>query len=89
MAHVDPEAIADAEQIFLARKLREARRVEDFLTDAGVDYFVEVEAYARSFLFGTIRHGAAFYVASGIAADCRRRLVDAGFGRGVIREEPP
>ena len=47
MTH-DPESIADAEQIFLARKLREAREVEELLTDAGINYSVEVEAYARS-----------------------------------------
>ena len=84
---VDPDAIADAEQIFLARNLREAREVENLLTQAGFDYAVEVEAYARSFLFGTIRYGAAFYVAGAQAAGCRQRLIDAGFGRGVVEEE--
>ena len=84
---VDPEAIPDAEQIFLARKLREAQDVENLLTHAGIEYAIEVEAYARSFLFGTIRYGAAFYVASAKAPDCRRRLLDAGFGRGIVEEE--
>ncbi len=84
---IDPDAIPDAEQIFLARKLREARDVEHLLTQAGIDYAIEVEAYARSFLFGTIRYGAAFYVASAHAADTRRRLLDAGFGRGIIEED--
>ena len=84
---LDPEAIPDAEQIFLARKLREAREVENLLTEAGIDYAVEVEAYARSFLFGSIRYGAAFYVASTEAANCRQRLLHAGFERGIVEEE--
>lgn len=84
MTDADPESIADAEQIFLARKLREARQVEEFLTNAGIDFSIEVEAYARSLLFGTIRYGAAFYVTSAAAAECRRRLREAGFARGVI-----
>jgi hypothetical protein len=87
MAQVDPDAIPDAEQIFLARRLREARAVDDLLTHAGIDFAVEVEAYARSFLFGSIRHGAAFYVAGAEAADCRRRLREAGFGRGVVGDD--
>jgi hypothetical protein len=83
MTH-DPESIADAEQIFLGRKLREARQVEELLTDADIDYSVEVEAYARSLLFGTIRYGAAFYVTSAAAAECRHRLREARLARGVV-----
>jgi hypothetical protein len=85
MVH-DPDSIVDAEQIFLARNLREAQKVEEFLTDAGIDYNVEVEAYSRGFLFGTIRYGAAFYVTSAAAAECRQRLRETGFARGVVEE---
>jgi hypothetical protein len=85
MAH-EPDSIVDAQQVFLARKLGEARQVEEFLAEAGIDYNVEVEAYSRSLLFGTIRYGAAFYVTSAVAAECRQRLREAGFERGVVQE---
>ena len=88
MAHVAPEDLPDLERIFIARTLRQARKVEALLTDAGVDYAVQVEPYGRSLLFGTIRHGAAFYVAAAHAAHCRERLVAAGFGRGVVESDP-
>jgi hypothetical protein len=87
MGRVDADSIADAVQIFLARQLREAQEVEDLLTEDGIDYAVEVEAYARSFLFGSIRYGAAFYVDGFIAAACRQRLAAAGFHRGIVEEE--
>jgi hypothetical protein len=86
MADDDPTPIADAEQVFLARTLREARQVEELLRDAGIDYDVEVEPYSRSLLFGTIRYGAAFYVASAAAVASRQRLREAGLARGVIEE---
>ena len=88
MAHVELEDLEDPERVFIARTLRQARRVETLLTGAGVDYTVQVEPYGRSLLFGTIRHGAAFYVAAAQAAHCRKRLAEAGFGRGVV-ESPP
>lgn len=88
MAHVDPEDLQDRERIFIARTLRQARKVEALLTDAGIDYAVQVEPYGRSLLFGTIRHGAAFYVTAAHAAQCRERLVGAGFGKGVIESDP-
>lgn len=80
----DPDTLQNGERIYLARRLREAQAVEEFLTRAGVDYVVEVEAYSRSFLFGSVRHGAAFYVEAEYASDCRRRLVEGGFTRGLV-----
>jgi hypothetical protein len=88
VAHVEPEELRDQERIFIARTLRQAQRVEALLTEAGVDYAVQVEPYGRSFLFGTIRHGAAFYVAAAQAAHCRERLIAAGYGKGVVEGEP-
>lgn len=87
MAHVEHDDLAEAEQVYLARRLREAQQVEAFLTEAGVDYAVQVEAYARSFLFGSVRQGAAFYVDASIAPACRERLLAGGFGRGIVEVE--
>src|SRR5690606_29485979 len=56
MALVDPEALRDPTSVALAATLRLAQRIEALLTEAGVDYVVQVEMYGRSFLFGTPRH---------------------------------
>jgi hypothetical protein len=88
VAHVEPEDLQHLERIFIASTLRQARKTEELLTEAGVDYVVQVEPYSRSILFGTIRHGAAFYVAATYAAHCRDRLIGAGFGKGVVESDP-
>jgi hypothetical protein len=88
MAHVEPEDLQDLERVFIARTLRQARKVEDLLTEAGIDYAVQVEPYGRSLLFGTIRHGAAFYVAAAQGTHCRDLLIRAGFGKGVVERDP-
>jgi hypothetical protein len=87
VAHVDPEDLPDLERIFIARTIRQARKAEELLTATGVDYVVQVEPYGRSLLFGTIRHGAAFYVAAAQAPHCRERLIGAGFGKGVVASD--
>ena len=86
MARIEAEELRDPELIFISGSLRMARRVEDWLTTAGVDYVVQVEPIGRSILFRTLRMGAAFYVTSGQAAYCRHELTAAGLGRGVVDE---
>lgn len=90
MGLIDADALRDGENIYLAASLGEARRVEELLTGYGVDYAVQVETFARTTLFGSLRHGAAFYVTSGQAGYCRSLLSSAGMGKGVIDqpEEP-
>ncbi len=87
MARIEPEELRDAERIFLARSLRIARQIEDWLTSTGVDYVVQVEPFGRSALFRATRNGAAFYVTSGQAAQCRDGLVTIGLGDGVVAEQ--
>jgi hypothetical protein len=87
MPRVEAEDLQDAIDIYLASTLREARGVEKLLTGHGINYVVQVEPLGRSTLFGSLRHGAAFFVAAGQAAYCRTLLIDAGFERGVIRED--
>jgi hypothetical protein len=81
---IDPDDLRDAEKIYLAASLREARQIEAVLTGHGVDYAVEVEELGRTTLFGSLRHGAGFYVTSAQAASCRSLLAHAGHSRGVI-----
>jgi hypothetical protein len=88
VAPVESEDLQDLERIFIAKTIRQARKAEELLTATGVDYVVQVEPYGRSLVFGTIRHGAAFYVAAAQAAHCRERLIGAGLGNGVVESDP-
>lgn len=87
MARIEPEEVRDPERIFIARSLRLALRVEERLTNFGVDYAVQVESVGRSLLFRTERMGAAFYVNAGQAAYCRQQLAAAGLGPGVVESQ--
>jgi hypothetical protein len=81
---IHPEDLHDAEKIYLAASLREARQIEAVLTGHGVEYVVEVEELGRTTLFGSLRHGAGFYVTATQAASCRSLLALAGFTRGLV-----
>lgn len=61
----EPEDFGEAEMrlIHVARKLKEALRVEDVLTSAGLDYVVELDEYSVGTIFRRRRIGAFFYVA--------------------------
>ena len=87
MTRVDPETLQDAVIIYLASSLSAARAVEDLLTTRGVNYAVEVQSLGRTTLFGSIRHGAAFYVANAQAADVRAVLRETNLARGVVEDE--
>ena len=49
--------------IYIAKRLRDALRLESVLTEAGVDYAVETDSYVGGLLFRSERVGAFFYVA--------------------------
>ena len=48
--------------IYIAKKLRDALRLESVLAEAGVDYGVETDEYSGGVLFKSVRAGAFFYV---------------------------
>jgi hypothetical protein len=77
----EPEHFGDQELllIYLARKLKEALRVEDVLTEAGIDYAVEADRYWTGVLFRRERIGAHFYVLPEVEAAARDTLRRAGF----------
>jgi len=60
----DPDFFGDHELalIYIAKKLKEALRLEKLLTDAGVDYLVEPDKYSGGIIFRSERVGAFFYV---------------------------
>ena len=86
MARIDPDALQDPVDVYLAASLNEARRIERVLSERGVDYTVQVETIGRSTLFGSVRHGVAFFVAASQAGYCRTLLVESGFSKGLIPE---
>lgn len=85
MARIEPDALRDPEQGYVAGSLGEARKVEAVLTNQGVNYVTQVEVLGRSGLFGSLRHGAGFYVTAGQAEHCRGALAQAGYSRGLVQ----
>jgi hypothetical protein len=51
-----------AELVYIAKRLRDAQRLESILTAAGVDYGVEADRYRGGIVFRSERIGAFFYV---------------------------
>ena len=86
MARIEPDALPDPEQVYLAPTLGEARRIEALLTARGVDYATQVEVLGRTTLFGSLRHGAGFYVTAAQAEYCRHSLAQAGFSSGIVHD---
>jgi hypothetical protein len=60
----EPDFFGDVELslLYIAKKLKEALRVEEILTDAGVEYAVEPDTYRGGIIFASERIGAFFYV---------------------------
>lgn len=48
--------------IYIAKKLRDALRLESIFTEAGLDYGVEADEYRGGVVFRSVRAGAFFYV---------------------------
>ncbi len=48
--------------IYIAKKLKDALRLEEILTAAGIDYGVESDEYRGGVIFRSVRAGAFFYV---------------------------
>jgi hypothetical protein len=77
----DPEHFGEQELdlIYVAKRLDEALRLEQLLTEAGLDYLVEPDRYKGGVIFQTVRIGAFFYVAPADSGAARAALAAAGF----------
>jgi hypothetical protein len=75
------EAFASSELalVYIAKRLKEAQRLEDLLTTAGVDYLVETDTYRGGFIFVSERVGAFFYVQPAAEAHCRELMTQNRF----------
>jgi hypothetical protein len=61
----EPEFFGDLELdlVYMAKRLREALRLENLLTEAGIEYLVETGTYTGGLLMKRDLTGAFFYVA--------------------------
>ena len=65
--------------LYIAKRLKEALRLEELLTKADTEYVVEPDTYLGGIIFRTERVGAFFYVPpSGLIA-AREVLTENGF----------
>jgi hypothetical protein len=69
-----------AELIFVAKRLKDALRLEGILTEAEVDFAVEPDEYQGGIIFKTARIGAFFYV----RREARARAVEVLLGNGYV-----
>lgn len=51
--------------VYIAKKLKDALRLESILTESGLDYGVEADEYRGGVIFRSVRAGAFFYVLPG------------------------
>ncbi|MGB7758654.1 MAG: hypothetical protein WBL61_02435 [Bryobacteraceae bacterium] len=62
--------------IYVAKRLRDALKLEALLTESGLDYGVEADEYRGGIIFAATRTGAFFYVlpeSEAAAAEIMRR----------------
>ena len=65
--------------IYIAKRLTEALRLENVLTEAGLDYLVEPDKYSGGIIFPSERVGAFFYVVPGDENAAKETLSRSGF----------
>jgi hypothetical protein len=70
---------AELDLLYLARRLRDALRLEKLLTEAGLDYLVETGPYVSGFLIKRELTGAYFYVAPADLARAKEILSRRGY----------
>ncbi len=91
MALVDPATFDDkeVEMVYVAARLGEGKRVEQVLSENGIDYAVDAEPF-ESRVLGILpveREGVGFYVLSAQGEFCRRILREAGLVQGLVGDD--
>lgn len=77
----DPDFFGEEELslVYVAKKLKDALRLEALLTESGVDYLVEPDKYSGGIIFRSERVGAFFYVAPANENMTRDTMQRGGF----------
>jgi hypothetical protein len=65
--------------IYIAKRLKEALKLESLLTERSVDYLVEPDTYSGGIIFRSQRVGAFFYVAPEAGEQARQVLTENGY----------
>lgn len=65
--------------LYIAKRLKEAQRLETVFENAGIDYLVEPDTYRGGFIFVTERIGAFFYAAEADVERAHTVMADAGY----------
>lgn len=65
--------------IYVAKRLKDALKLEQVLTEAGFDYLVEPDKYSGGVMFRSERVGAFFYVAPENERLARETMTRGGF----------
>jgi hypothetical protein len=65
--------------IYIAKKLKDALRLEAILSAAGVDFGVEADEYRAGVIFRTVRAGAFFYVLPETMAAAHETMQRSGY----------
>jgi hypothetical protein len=86
LVHIEEFDGQEVERVYLAGRLAEAKGVERTLSEHGIDYAIEIEAFRTNLLglFTREYEGVAFYVLSQEASLCRSRLRTAGLTVGLV-----
>jgi hypothetical protein len=69
---------SEMDLLYVAKRLKEALRLERLLTDAGFDYLVETDTYHGGVIFQSERVGAFFYIQPSDAEGARQVLERTG-----------
>ena len=80
------EEDAELVLVYIAKKLKEAVRLEEIFSEAGLHYLVEPDTYSGGMIFKSERVGAFFYVAA--EDESRGKKVLEGKGYQPYEAEP-
>jgi len=73
--------------VFIAKKLKDATRLEALFTEAGLDYGVEADEYRGGVIFSSTRVGAFFYVLPQ-TVDAARALMERNGFKFYTEQQP-
>ena len=65
--------------LYIAKRLKEALKLEQVLNQAGIDYLVETDTYRGGFIFVSERVGAFFYTDDPSVPAARKAMLEAGY----------
>lgn len=70
---------AELTLLYIAKRLKEALRLEAVLTELGIDYLVEPDTYRGGLIFVSERIGAFFYVPAEMLDSARTQIRSRGY----------